>query len=430
MRAPLLIAFKDLLLLVRDIPAAFFTFVFPLGVAFFFGFVFGGGGGKPSAMNVAVWNGSGGTASTAFVNALKGDDAFAIKDAATREAGEALVRSDKAVGLIALPADFDDRAKDMLTGNGPTVDLVMDPSHNAEGGLITGKLAQISFQSMMKSMSDPATANGMIAQMEQALANSGLPASYQQSFKDALEKVPQLNKVVADQAASGDESTAQQMADWMPVRVKASTLEVTPGVNPPNMFAISFLQGIAWGLFGAVLSFTGSMVDERERGTLTRLMAAPISAWQILLGKATACFLTCVAVEAMLIVVGVYVCRIVVTSVPLLVVATLCTAFAFTGIMMVLAGVFRTQGGAQGAGRGALLVLALIGGGSIPVFVMPPVMQMASSISPFKWAVTAAEGATWRGLSLQDMLPSLGVLLAIGLICSVAAMLAMRRRLA
>jgi ABC-type multidrug transport system permease subunit len=45
---------------------------------------------------------------------------------------------------------------------------------------------------------------------------------------------------------------------------------------------------------------------------------------------------------------------------------------------------------------------------------MPKWMQAASSISPFKWAVQALDGAVWRGLTLSEMALPLGVLIAIG----------------
>jgi ABC-2 type transport system permease protein len=97
-----------------------------------------------------------------------------------------------------------------------------------------------------------------------------------------------------------------------------------------------------------------------------------------------------------------------------MVVVTLVTAFGFSGIMMLLAAGFRTQGGAQGAGRAVLLVLAMIGGGTVPIVFMPPFLRVASNLSPFKWAVMAAEGATWRSWGMAEMLLPLAVLAAIG----------------
>jgi ABC-2 type transport system permease protein len=48
---------------------------------------------------------------------------------------------------------------------------------------------------------------------------------------------------------------------------------------------------------------------------------------------------------------------------------------------------------------------------------MPPWMQIAATASPVAWALTAIEGALWRGFSAAELaLPCLG-LLALGGVC-------------
>ena len=63
------VAVKDLRLLTRDGSSLFFTFVFPMMVALFFGFVFGSrGGGGGGRIDIALVNEDGGPASLAFAN--------------------------------------------------------------------------------------------------------------------------------------------------------------------------------------------------------------------------------------------------------------------------------------------------------------------------------------------------------------------------
>lgn len=452
MRPEIIIALKDIRLLMRDRSAAFFTFVFPLAVALFFGFVFGSG--KTQPLRVAVWNGAHGATAAAFVAALRADDSFEVEMVETREAGETLVRRGRAAGLLAIPEEFDARADRMLSGDGPVIELHTDPSRGAETGLLQGKLYQIGFQTMFSRMTDPALMEEMIVQVERSTAEAKLPLTDRLAISTALRAVrgltargkrsaeePSKNGAAvpgapAEGAASGGAAApgvaaapGGAMANWTPIRIEAAPL-VVKRTGPANTFAISFLQGLAWALFGAVLSFSSSMADEEERGTLMRLLAAPIRPIQALLGKAGACFVTCVTCECLLVGVGTLWFGMVVSSVPLLAAATLATAFAFTGVMMALASIFRTQSGAQGAARAILLVLVMVGGGTIPLMFMPPVVQTISGVSPFKWAVVAAEGATWRAWSLGEMATPLAVLGAIGAVGATAAVVAMRRRLA
>ena len=79
-----------------------------------------------------------------------------------------------------------------------------------------------------------------------------------------------------------------------------------------------------------------------------------------------------------------------------------------------VAGLCRTEAQANGAGRGVILLLAMIGGGTIPVFLMPPFLKTMSFASPFRWAVTAMEGPFWRDTSLNEQLTPLLVLCVIG----------------
>ena len=64
-----------------------------------------------------------------------------------------------------------------------------------------------------------------------------------------------------------------------------------------------------------------------------------------------------------------------------------------------------------------LLIMAMVGGGMVPLIAMPSWMQTFSNISFVKWTILAVEGAVWRGFSLQEMCLPCGILLGIGLLC-------------
>jgi ABC-type multidrug transport system permease subunit len=129
---------------------------------------------------------------------------------------------------------------------------------------------------------------------------------------------------------------------------------------------------------------------------------------QILLGRPRL-LLAMIAVEA-LVIVGVLGFGVRPTSWPLLAAAVLAAATAFTGIMMVLSVLGGTEQSASGAAWATLLVFALLGGGMVPLFVMPRWMLTASGVSPAKWAILAFE-AHARVLPRRDG-PAAGLLLA------------------
>ncbi|MFA6045934.1 MAG: ABC transporter permease, partial [Phycisphaerales bacterium] len=197
-----------------------------------------------------------------------------------------------------------------------------------------------------------------------------------------------------------------------PVDVSIHTLQ-SSSLRPASSWEISFPQGVVWGLMGCVMAFGTSITAERSRGTLQRLTIAPVTKSDILAGKALACFITCVIVQCIMLGMAVLVFGVRPSN-PLMMAASIAvTSLGFVGVMMLIAGMSRTEGSAQGLARALLLILAMIGGGSVPTFFLPAIIQKFSLISPFTWAMRALEGALWRHYSWPEFALPAGILLAI-----------------
>jgi len=196
--------------------------------------------------------------------------------------------------------------------------------------------------------------------------------------------------------------------------------------GPASPFAISFPQGVIWGVLGGMASFGVSLVAERRRGTLRRLRAAPLGRARILAGKALACFLTLLCLCLLIFAVGRLFFDVIPGSPLLLGLALLCTAAAFVGLMMLVSVTGRTEQAVSGIGWAMVVVMAMLGGGMIPLFFMPAWMQTLSHVSPVKWAILAMEGALWRGFSPAEMALPCGILLGTGLVTFAVGLRAFR----
>jgi ABC-2 type transport system permease protein len=175
-----------------------------------------------------------------------------------------------------------------------------------------------------------------------------------------------------------------------------------------------FAPAVLWGLIGCAACFAISLVAERSRGTLRRLAAAPIHKRQILLGKALACGLACLAVAG-LIALSMGVGFSVRFPSPLkLALALLSTALCFSGITMLLSVLGKTEQSVAGAGWGALIVLAMLGGGMVPMSLMPAWLADLGHVSPVRWGIVALEGALWRDFTYAELARSCAVLIATG----------------
>lgn len=179
---------------------------------------------------------------------------------------------------------------------------------------------------------------------------------------------------------------------------------------------------------GCVVAFGASMAEERRRGTLLRLVTAPLARLQIPLGKFLGCFVTSMMVIAVLASFAMAALGVRVESPPMLMAASIASAYAFSGLAVGMAGFFRTEGSARSAGNAVVLILAMVGGGTVPLAFMPPFLRTASAASPFSWSIFAIEGAVWRGLGWAQMAPSLLVLWLLGTAGLAAASLSIRAR--
>lgn len=424
LRPILAIAVKDLRHLARDKTAAFFVLIFPLIVALLFGAMFsgGGGGGGSDGLEVAIFNEDTGEASKKFARSLDDDSAIKVYAVASMAEGEKGVRLGDYVACLHFKPGFDPQ---QIFGDGVVIEGVVNPKRMAEAGLLEGKLNQLVFAQMSSMFNDPAASRTMMDNARKSLdsAEMSLPVklalktmfSAVDGVSDEVEKNNAANKP-ADGASGVGDTQASGIA-WQPVKVNLEKLTINSRRTPPSSFAMSFPQGVVWGLMGVVTGFASGFAAERTRGTLLRLNVSPAPAWVVLAGKALACFLSCLIVQALMLgMAAIPFFSVTFGDPPLIVLVCIVTAFSLSGLAMFIAGLSKSEEAAGGLARGVLILLAMIGGGSIPLFFMPPFMRTMSSVSPFKWITHALDGAMWGGFSMAELALPLGVLVSVGVV--------------
>ena len=414
MNALFALAAKDIRLLLRNRGALFFTMGWPLLVAIFFGMVFGGDGGS-SRPKVALVVQEPHAATERFAQSVLKLDTLDVErvDAAT---AEQLVRQGKRSAAIVLPAGFGERSARAFSGDPPQVELWLDPSRKAERAMIEGMLMKLGGEAMFANISDPKARQQWLSTSRADLDK--LPPESRQRFGDFYTALDAMMTTPEVAGGSGDAAAASGPG-FSPLTVSAREITVAKR-GPRNGFAISFTQGMFWALLGALMSFVTSLVLERMQGTWNRLRSAPLSTASLLFGKALACFAVMFTSLLLVSAVGAMVFGVVPHSLSKLLLAFIASAFAFTGLMMLLASLGRTVQTASGAAWAVMMPLAMVGGAMIPLFVMPPWMLELSNLSPVKWAVIGIEGATWRGFSYAEMATPIAILLATGALCGLA----------
>lgn len=407
MKALWAIAVKDLRVLRRDPMGLFFALGFPILMALFFGFIFGGGEGT-GKVSLALVDEDGSDGSRDYLARLQASPAVEAKPLSLEEARTA-VRRGKLVAYIRLAPGFGD-----LQGFFPNlqqVEVGIDPSRTAEKGILEGLLVQTAFQGTQNAIGDPQRMTTLIDRERQRLgSDADMPSELRRTMSGFFDG---LSDYYAKRPAGESAGTSSPPNPLGGFDVRFASI-AADDEGPRSSFEITFPAAMLWGLLGCTASFALSLVNERTTGTLQRLRLAPLTEGQVMSGKALACGLGCLGVLAVLTALGHLVFKMRVVSWPLLAAAALCTALCFVGIMMFVSVLGTTPRSVSGSGWAIFLVMSMFGGGTVPLIAMPAWMQKASSLSPVKWGIVALEGAIWRGFSWREMALPCSILLAVG----------------
>jgi ABC-2 type transport system permease protein len=421
--AILALAKKDLVLLVRDRTGLAFTLGVPILFAVFFGTIFGGDDDIESAIPLAVVDLDGSEWSEAFVARLERAEELGITRMDTREAASNAVRLGDYAAYVVIRPDFGRRLRAFFAGEPPEIELGVDPSRRAEAGMLEGVLTRYAVDGMVAMFTNPEVMLPTLRDLREGIrADPGAGVFERETvavFYDHLDTFlaaldDEIEAAVASAATDGTGTSAG--VGFEPIRVVSADVAVGSD-GPRTAYDFSFPQGIVWGLITTIMVFATSLVTERTRGTLVRLRMSPLGRIHMLLGKAVACFVTTTAVMVVLFAIGVLVFGIRPMSWPLLALAVICTSAGFVGVMLLLSTFGDNERTTSNIGWAVMMVMAMLGGGMIPLFTMPDWLRAASHVSPLKWAVLSIEGGLWRGFSLAEMLPACAVLLVVGAVC-------------
>ena len=412
LRAALAILRKELLLFFGDRRAVLVSFVTPIAIAAFFGFITTPhDSSEQSRVAVRAADEDASPLSKEILKALGGDTAIELKPATAAQAREAVRAGKATVGLV-LPKGFGDAATRALFGGGvkPEIQFLYDPSHSAEMAMVRGILTEHVMEAVSKEAFTGQQGRVVMKESLQKIeADKSLPPADRDSLKSLLESVGKWQDRQTAAQAEGKSLPAGGLT--MPYQVKEESVTGRKG-EVYNGYAHSFAgMGIQFILFAAIELGVGVLL-ERQMGIWRRLRAAPISKSTMILGKA----MGGAAIAAMTLGVtmgaGMAFFGIRVNGswagLLLLCAVSSCMASSF-GLMIAAFG--RTPQAARGIAIFAVLILTMLGGGWVPAFIFPRWMQTLTLAVPTRWAMDGLDAVIWRGGDLAGaLLPSLVIL--------------------
>ncbi|MBK8930730.1 MAG: ABC transporter permease [Chloroflexi bacterium] len=216
-----------------------------------------------------------------------------------------------------------------------------------------------------------------------------------------------------------------QDAAPQPIRIERDKAAAEAASNP------NFLAYIAPGMAVAFLMYTvalggRSILAERDKGTLSRLLISPTSATQILAGKVVGIFLTGVAQVSVLIAASALLFGLRWGNLPGVVLLIVTVSAAATGWGLLLASLANRPGQVSSFGTALMLTFGILGGSFVQIPFTGLLAQL-SKITPNAWAIEGFMSLS-QGGSLADIAPSLIALVVMAALLFGTAVLIFQRR--
>ncbi|MCF6346959.1 MAG: ABC transporter permease [Flavobacteriaceae bacterium] len=197
--------------------------------------------------------------------------------------------------------------------------------------------------------------------------------------------------------------------------------EINPKEGGEDIFPNSTQHNVpAWTLFAIffiVIPLSINVVKEKSQGTFVRLRTNPVSYATVLGGKIITYLIVCLIQFLLMLAIGVFIFPYlglatleVGSNFIVLFLVALFSGLAAIGFGILLGTLAKTYEQAPPFGATAVVILAAIGGVWVPVFMMPQFMQTLSNISPMSWGLNAFYDVFLRHGGIVEVLPEIGLL--------------------
>lgn len=376
MRVALVIAARILRQRVRDRSAIVFAVLTPIGLAMAFSAII------PDFTptfhtTVAVVDHDGGTAAQALIQGpLHGLESAGIADVKlvdTEADARYAVSVNDAGAAVVIPAGFSNAVQ---TG-APTEVRIL-----AGGGATSREVVRATVTSFAD-----AIGAGQLAVQTVAATGGSVDAASLAAVQAAVQ---------ADQPIVVADATAEH---------RQASLTTFYGAAMAIMFVFFATQ------YGAL-----AILTERRVGTLNRLLAAPIGPGSVILGGSIAGLLLGMLAMGILVAATTLLGSADWGPLPLVTILVVAAVIAAVGISTLVATVARTVEQAGGLNAIVALCLAAIGGVFIPLSQAPEILARLALITPHAWFLRAVDTLTVPTAGLADILPSILVLTAMGVV--------------
>ncbi|MFQ5700638.1 MAG: ABC transporter permease [Acidobacteriota bacterium] len=408
MRTLLVLTIKDIRRRAAQPLGFLLNLALPLALAGMLALVFGGDDGPTPRMRLVVVDRDNGFVSQSIKGASQNEEAspyLQILPAADRAEGLQRLQDEDATAMLVIPEKFGD---DLLAGRKVKLELVKNPAQQ-----VMPIVAQQGAEVLALYLSAGIKALGSQAPRVRRLLEG-------KGWDDAAGIADTATWVYDRVQASGD-------LLFPPLIEIASEEEQSPAAAGFDPIGWMYPGMIIMGLLFAGTTQMRDLLEEQSRGTLRRMLAAPLGAGRILVSKILGVALVVGLAQILFIVLGWLAFGITWSDPLALIVASLAIVIAVTGFAAMIYAVARTQRQGDAFGGILIMLMSMLGGAFMPPEILPGWLQRFSTVTLSYWGNEALR-ALQAGDGLRQVAPQLAALAAIGASFTAAGIVLLRFR--
>ncbi len=371
------IARKDLLRRFRDRSAILIGLVLPFGLAGIFSLTLGGADEAGYTATYAVADLDSGEVAHGFSEMLGTLDFVTVRQVRTAGEAERMTDEGEADAAFIFPEGFSDAVK---AGSGGSFQVVVAPGSTV-GSLVSVSLAR--------------------------------------SYASRLDAVAIAVGAATAQGA-GDAELAQVAQAARTAPPAATVVEGTAGSRAISMSTFFAIGMAVFFLFFTVEFGIRGLMEERDEGTLARLLVAPMNPSAIVAGKAAASFLVGLVSITLLILASSWLLDARWGQAAGLTALVLAGVLAAVGATALVATLARTPAQAGSYASVVAVVGGLLGGTFFPISQAPGLMASLRFLSPQGWLMEGFQELASGG-SAASAMPAAAGAATIGAICATVA---------
>ncbi len=401
------LAIKDLRLFMSDRRAILLCFVVPIALVTLFAFAFGAVGQKkgearPTTLIIADDDNS-----VSSKNVIAQLDSLLAYDVylTSKDSARYMVKKGEEAAVLVFHQGFGDS---MDAGNTLPITFEFDASKEAEVAMLQGSLTG----SLMGIVGNKSMIKDAIGRFDNDSPD----------LDDVSRR--RIHEQIKRNFSSGE--TKKQSESF----IRSVPLIAEKQHSPRLIHAVAGTSVMM--LLFSVVGMGVSLLDEREQGTLKKLLYSPLRSDTILFGK----MLYVNMISVMQLVVMFLFARFafgldIFSHVPSLMLMIIVTSFACSSFGVLLASVAKSRQQVQAFSTLIVMVMSCIGGSMVPSFAMPSFMQKMSVFSVNYWSIQGFYDIFWRMLPLQDstFLSRVLVLFLIGGVLNMIALFVFRKNI-